>query len=300
MRSASHRHGPQHLAALLPDGPVHYADFGGSGRPIVLVHGLGGSHANWLCVAPDLTKHGRVIALDLAGHGRTQSLGRTATVGANRRLLGRFLDEVVIEPAVLVGNSMGGYLVLAEAAAEPAKATSLVLVDPAVPIARGGAFDPQVLALFTAMAIPVVGELLMRLRTRSPEKAVSQMLALVCADPSIVDADVLEAHVALARERSSYGGVVGRDFLAAQRSLMMRLVRRRRFFDMVATIACPALIVQGDRDRLVRLANARALAAARPDWELEVIEGVGHVPQLEAPERFIAIVGAWLSNRRDG
>src|SRR5512144_1647563 len=109
------------------DGPVHYADYGGSGRPIVLVHGLGGSHLNWLPVASRLAALGRVLAIDLLGHGRTPSSGRTARVGANRALIGRFLDEVAGERAVLVGNSMGGYLCLAEAAAEPDRIASLVL-----------------------------------------------------------------------------------------------------------------------------------------------------------------------------
>lgn len=292
----SRRSPPKYLEADLL-GPVHYVDFGGSGRALVLVHGLGGSHANWLASASELTEYGRVLALDLAGHGRTRSLGRKATVGANRRLLGRFLDEVVGEPAVLVGNSMGGYLVMAEAAAEPAKVTSLVLVNPAVPIAHHAGFDAQVLALFTAMAIPVVGELLVHLQGRSPERTVRSLLALCCADPTLVSEHILEAHVALARERASYGRVVTRDFLAAQRSLMVRLLKRREFAAMVSRIACPALVVQGDRDRLVKLANARALAASRPDWDLEVLEGVGHVPQLEVPERFVAVVGRWLTTR---
>ena len=61
------------------DGPVHYADFGGTGRPVVLVHGLGGSYANWLAVGPRLAALGRVYALDLAGHGLTPSLGRTGS-----------------------------------------------------------------------------------------------------------------------------------------------------------------------------------------------------------------------------
>src|SRR5256885_14817167 len=69
------------------DGPVHYADFGGSGRPIVLVHGLGGPHLNWLAVAPGLTPRARVLALDLARLRRTPTAGRTARVGANRKLL---------------------------------------------------------------------------------------------------------------------------------------------------------------------------------------------------------------------
>ena len=148
------------------DGPVHYADFGGSGRPIVLIHGLGGSHVNWLAVGPRLTAHGRVVAVDLAGHGLTPSLGRTARVGANRRLLGRFLDRVARGPAVLIGNSMGGYLSLAEAAAEPAKVASLVLVNAAVPLAKGERADRRVLALFAGFLLPFVGGALLRYRAR--------------------------------------------------------------------------------------------------------------------------------------
>lgn len=277
------------------DGPVHYADFGGDGRPIVLVHGLGGSHLNWLAVAPRLAAHGRVVALDLAGHGRTRSLGRTAMVADNRRLLGRFLDAVAGEPAVLVGNSMGGYLALAEAAEEPAKVASLVLVNAAVPRAPRAAFDPRALAFFAGLTLPFVGEALIRRRARrGPEQGVRDTLALCCVDASRIPRDVYDAHVELARERATYVPAVGRDFLEATRSLMGPLLSRRRFFAMVARIRSPALIIQGEQDRLVRVEAARALAAARPDWRLEVMEDVGHVPQLEAPARFLALVEPWL------
>jgi len=280
------------------EGPVHYVDFGGSGRPIVLVHGLGGSHVNWLAVAPRLARLGRVVAIDLAGHGRTPSLGRTATVEANRRLLGRFLDEIAREPAVLVGNSMGGYIVLTEAAAEPDKVAALVLVDPAVPRAPGAPFDRRVLAFFAGLVLPGFGAAMMRRRARlGPEHAVRETLAMCCVDPSRVDQDVVAAHIELARERAGYGSVVGRDFLVAVRSLTARLVRPKRFFAMVETIRAPALIVEGERDRLVRVEAARALAAARPDWQIEVLPDIGHVPQLEAPERFLAVVEPWLRER---
>ena len=283
------------------DGPVHYVDFGGAGPAIVLVHGLGGSHANWLSVAPRLIDHGRVLAIDLAGHGHTPSQGRTARVGANRRLLGCFLDEVAREPAVLIGNSMGGYISLAEAAAEPDKVAGLVLVDPAIPRAPGAGFDARVIAFFAGVLLPGIGAAMMRRRGhRSAEQNVRENLALCCVDPSRVDADVVAAHIALARERVAYGPVVGRDFLDAVRSLTARLVRRRRFYEMVATIQAPALIVQGERDRLVRVEAARALVAARPDWHLEVLDDIGHVPQLEAPARFLGVVEPWLRARASG
>src|SRR5205814_4287187 len=91
-------------------GPTHYFDFGGNaaGPTIVCVHGLGGAAWNWAALAPLLTPHSRVVALDLAGHGRTPAAGRRTTVPANRRLLDRFVREVVGERVVLIGNSMGG------------------------------------------------------------------------------------------------------------------------------------------------------------------------------------------------
>ena len=282
------------------DGPVHYADFGGRGRPIVLVHGLGGSCLNWLPVGAALAAHGRVLALDLAGHGRTPALGRSARVGDNRRLLARFLAEVAREPAVLVGNSMGGYLSLAEAALEPGRVTSLVLVDPALPMARGGGVDRRVLAMLLGLSVPLLGEALMRRRARrGPERMVRDLLALCGIDPARLAPDVYEAHVALAREREPLARAGGRDFLRAQRSLVARLFRRRRFFRMIATVRAPALIVQGERDRLVRVEAARAFAAARPDWRLVVLDGVGHAPQLEAPDRFLAAVEPWLDGRAE-
>src|SRR5438045_1242489 len=100
-------------------GKTHYVDFGGEGPPIVLVHGLGGSHANWLGIAPRLARHGHVYALDLAGFGRTPPEGRGSEVPANRALLDAFLERVVQAPALLVGNSMGGLISIFEAAHAP-------------------------------------------------------------------------------------------------------------------------------------------------------------------------------------
>ena len=94
------------------DGPVHYVDYGGDreGPTLVLVHGLGGSHLNWDLLAPLLTPHARVLALDLPGFGRSEPGSRLASVQANVDVLERFLTEVAGGPAVLIGNSMGGMI----------------------------------------------------------------------------------------------------------------------------------------------------------------------------------------------
>src|SRR3954470_4322295 len=88
------------------DGPVHYVDFGGNpdGPAVVLVHGLGGSHLNWDLLAPLLTPHRRVLALDPPAFGRSEPGSRRATVRANVGVLRRFLREVAGRRVVLVGN----------------------------------------------------------------------------------------------------------------------------------------------------------------------------------------------------
>src|SRR5262249_47261502 len=83
-------------------------------------------------------------------------------------------------------------------------------------------------------------------------------------------------------------------FLQAARSMIALLVRPEALRLAIRRIHTSALIVQGTHDRLVPLAASRALAALRPDWTLTVFEGVGHVPQLEAPEHFVATVLDWL------
>ena len=277
-------------------GPVHFADFGGSGPTMVLVHGLGGSHLNWLAVGPALAARARVLAPDLAGFGRTPLAGRSAHVRANAQLLDRFIDAVAEGPATLIGNSMGGLLAMMEAERQPEKVTRLVLVGAAQPRPPGTRFDPVVALTFAAYAVPGLGEQFMRWRAarRGPEGLVRDTLQLVCADPGRVPAEVVAAHVALARDRMDRMPWGNQAFLEAARSIVITLARRREVHAMIGRIAAPALLVQGTRDRLVSLAASRATAALRPDWTLAVLEGIGHVPQLEAPERFVATVTGWL------
>jgi pimeloyl-ACP methyl ester carboxylesterase len=282
------------------DGPVHVADFGGRGTPIVLVHGLGGSHANWLAVGERLAERGRVLAPDLAGFGRTPLAGRSSGVGANRALLDRFLGASCEEPAVLVGNSMGGLIALMEAALRPEKVAALVLVGPAQPRPILASADWTVVATFAAYALPMVGETFVRWRARllGPEGLVRQTLALCCVDASRVPPDVFAAHVALAEERAAGMPWAAEAFLGAARSVVARTIRAGWFADLVRAVKAPTLLLQGDCDRLVPLAASRAVAQSRPDWRLEVLPGIGHVPQLEAPERFVDVVGAWLDEVR--
>src|SRR4051794_10649238 len=177
---------PGTSATLDWDGPVHYVDFGGNpdGPTFVLVHGLGGSHLNWDLLAPLLTPHGRVLALDLPGFGRSEPGGRRATVRANVAVLERFLAEVAGGPSVLVGNSMGGMISLFTTASAPGSVSGLVLVDPALPGGRR-VLDPLVAAQFALYAIPFIGKRFLRRRRRrhSPLARVRDTLRLCGVDP---------------------------------------------------------------------------------------------------------------------
>jgi pimeloyl-ACP methyl ester carboxylesterase len=277
-------------------GPVHYVDFGGpqTGPAIVLVHGLGGSHLNWDLFAPLLTPHARVWALDLPGFGRSEPGGRTASVAANAAALHRFLTEVVGEPAILVGNSMGGMLSILATGENPDSVTGLVLLDPAVPGPRR-ALDPLVALMFAIYAVPFMGERVLRMRrNRTSELArVREMLSLCGVDPDGVPPEVIDRSVTLLQEREDVEGM-DKAFLAAARSLLRLLVDPRRYRKAMASIRVPVLLVHGERDRLVPVAAARDISRRHPSWRYVELAGVGHVPQLQVPARVAKEVLAWL------
>jgi pimeloyl-ACP methyl ester carboxylesterase len=268
------------------DGPVHYVDHGGApdGPLLVCVHGLGGSLVNWAALAPLLTDTCRVVALDLAGFGHTRAGAGSTGVQANRLLLQRFLEEVSGTPVILVGNSMGGLISILHAAASPSAVAGLVLVDPALPVGPTMRPDPRVAATFAMFAVPALGRTLLSLRRRSTtaDAAALDLLRLCCADASRVPDDVVEQHVDLARQRRDHPDADA-ELVAAAQSLMWVLADGRRYRAAQQSIAVPVLLLHGDRDRLVPIASARATARANPAWRFEVADGVGHVPQLEAP-----------------
>lgn len=279
------------------DGPVHYLDYGGpdDGPLMVLVHGLGGSALNWAAVAPMLARRGRVIALDLAGFGRTRSGRRSTSVHANQRLLHRFLTEVAGVPAIAVGNSMGGLITALQASRHPGTVAAAVLVDPALPVGLHARPDPLVGALFTAYAIPALGRRLAKSqrRLRSPDQRARDMLRLCCVDPSRVPEHVVDQHIGLARERH-LDPQIDEELLVAARSLVWVLARRREHAATLRSLRMPVLLLHGDEDRLVPIEAARMAAAANPRWRFVVAEGIGHVPQLEAPRWTVDQIDDWL------
>jgi pimeloyl-ACP methyl ester carboxylesterase len=281
------------------DGPINVADFGGAGDVLLLVHGLGGSHLNWMAVAPRLAEHHRVYALDLPGFGRSPLAGRRSTIAANIDLLPRVMTRFSDGPISLMGNSMGGLLSLGVAAIHPNLVRNLVLVDPAVPT-RGTAVRPRldrVSRTFLAAAfMPQWGvrRLSRAVAALGPESLVYETLRLCSADPSRIEQAVVDAHIALEAERLSQPGWQ-ESFYAATRSLVRVLALKRQVVRWVQGVVAPTLLVQGDRDRLVNVDSARWVASLRPDWEYQEFAGVGHIPMLEVPGEFLEVTLDWLA-----
>ena len=278
-------------------GPVHYLDFGGpaDGPLIVCVHGLGGSAANWVAVAPLLTGSCRVLAPDLAGHGLTQSRGRGTGVAANEALLHSFLASVAPGPVILMGNSMGGMISLLEADEHPGTVAGLILVDPALPFLAAWP-DPLVTAMFMLYLTPGVGRAVVaRERRQPPARQIAGVLRLCCVEPARIAADVIRQHVEVLDQRARFTGT-GQDSSAAIRSVVATVSYpgRRAYQRRIHAVACPVLLIHGTGDRLVPVAAARAAATGNPCWTLAEITGVGHVPQLEAPVSTARAITGWL------
>ena len=275
-------------------GPVHFVDFGGDGPPVLMVHGLAGNALNWMAVGPEIAKTHRAIALDLAGFGQSPLFGRSATVGANANLVHDFIDKVIDEPALLMGNSMGGHIAILEAASHPSYVAGLVLVDGAIPGVHVRRPEPLMLGAMAALSIPGLAYTLLdrRLRDLGPEALVRRALEIVCADPSRVDPEIVEAHIQLTREREHLGRQNARAFIQASRSIGMRMADPR-FWSRAAAVKAATLVVHGALDRLIPAAAARELVRRIPEWRLEVLEGVGHVPMMEAPDRFMRVLNRW-------
>jgi pimeloyl-ACP methyl ester carboxylesterase len=280
------------------EGPVHYLDFGGDGMPLLMVHGLGGNAMNWMAVGPQLAENHRVLALDLAGFGRTPLFNRSAALGANAELVHRFIEQVIGEPAILMGNSMGGHIAMLEAADHPHWVAGLILVDPAIPGVHVRRPDPTMLGVMAALTLPGLADFVIdrRARVLGPERLVRETIALVTVDPSRIDSAMFDAHVQLMRERGNLGRQASRAFLQAVRSLGLRMADPR-FWTRVKKIEAPTLVVHGELDRLIPLSAVRDLVRRRPDWALEVIRGVGHVPMMESPDLFLKVVNQWLTYR---
>jgi pimeloyl-ACP methyl ester carboxylesterase len=283
------------------EGPIAYRAWEGpSDTAFVLIPGLGASHLSWVQVAEGLSGLGRVIAVDLPGFGASPLAGRGAGLMDQRRVISHLIGWIHARRVILCGNSMGGAIAILQAAVEPSSVSGIVLTNSVFPWSLRALPHPLILASFGIYATPRLGERIVswRLREMDADRMVRLSLRVLAADPTSIPQDVVRALVEQTRERKDDPDVA-RSFLGAARS-MLRLGRRpevsRRALDH---IACPVLLLHGRRDRLVPVAFAAAELSRHPAWRARFFRDLGHIPQMEAPGRWLAEVADWFADTFD-
>ncbi len=282
-------------------GPVAYADFNPHGAPdgaptLVLLHGLGGNHLNWLPAAPMLAKHARVLAVDLVGFGRTPKAGRSHGLGAQSAMLERFLPEVVRGPAVLLGNSMGGALALQHAARLPDQIAGLCLVSPALSPSIGARIPLAKAARYAAQATPGLGELFMYLEGRrvGARGLFMDLLTLGTKDVNNVPPEVVEANVSILADRMEREPLAhAQSYLDVTRSLFLHLLVPGLVDGWARSVRAPVSILHGAHDHIVPHELSEDFAR-KHGFEIDLLDTAGHVPQMEDARAFTDRVVSWL------
>jgi pimeloyl-ACP methyl ester carboxylesterase len=278
-------------------GRVHHLDFGGPpDAPVALcVHGLGGSALNWGLLGPALTSTHRVLALDLFAHGDSGLPASGHGLAANRDLLHRFIGEVVGQPVVLLGHSMGAVLALSHTATAPASVRRLVVLAPPVPATAGGR-DPGLTVKRALLGLPGVAAVVdRRLARLSPGETVRRQLRQATPRPERIPLPAVAASEVQTRRRALRpDAAAGRaEQWAGILDVVDLLSRPRAWRATLAEVDVPTLWLQGADDPLVDAAHAAHLAAARPDWSFEVRADVGHLLALEDPQWTAARIHRW-------
>ena len=289
-------------------GPVDPDDRGGSPdgalrERALYVHGLGGASTNWTDLAALLAVRFEGWALDLPGFGRSQPPPRGYSVHGHGRavvdLLERVRDlpgEASGRPVHLLGNSLGGLVSLLVTARRPDLVASLTLVSPAMPVYRVPPAFSRALLLLLLPGVPTLAE--RRLSGIAPEEHVRGMVRMCFGDPSRVPAERLTQAVDEMRERTEQPWA-DRALTRSMRGLLTSYLRPgpTNAWRLARAVRPPTLITWGTRDKLVDPALAPRLAAAIPDARLQLLDGVGHVAQLETPE---PVARAVLALAEDG
>jgi len=270
------------FAEMPGDLRVHYRDQGPSGAPVVVfVHGFAANLDAWEPWAMRLQGDYRLISLDLPGHGLTRTpAGYKASLDRDVELVADLTRRLGAEHFVVVGNSMGGAVAWNFAMTHPERLRGLVLVDAAGWPGQGRSSGPP--GAFKLLANPVGRSML---RSIDPKPLAKRGLKSAYLDETLVTPALINRYVQLARAPGH------RDVLTSQTSSPGRPVTAADF----NAIRTPTLVMAGENDKLIPVADARAFAAAIPGARLVTYAGVGHVPMEQLPDRSAQDLRAFLA-----
>jgi pimeloyl-ACP methyl ester carboxylesterase len=264
--------------------PINTIDMG-EGPAIVFVHGLSGSWPNWLEQLPVFARDHRVIAMDLPGFGHSPMPREKITISAYARILDELLEKLGVDAAMVVGNSMGGFVSTELAIAFPQRVERLVLVS-AAGISTYRHRDVERIEPYLRRLAPMVAVYTGWTAARSDwivrRRGLRNMtLGLVARHPGRLPA-------ALAAEQLRGAGKPG--FMQALQANIDYPIKER-----LPEIACPTLIVWGAEDKVIPVSDASVFEELIPNSRKVIFEDTGHVAMLERPSSFNQLLGEFIA-----
>ncbi len=251
----------------------------GQGPPVVLLHGIGRTLADFADQHDLLARDHRVVSLDLAGHGGSAPLDEPHTLPALARATADCLDALGVQrPARLVGNSLGGAVAMRLAVDDPNRVASLVLVNSA-------GFGAEVTIALRLLALRPLGRLLLR-----PSRAVTRHTerALFHDRRHVTEARLAAALAAARRPQAARVMLELVGSLGTVRGVAPGW--RGELLDAVARLDVPVLVVWGDRDLILPASHLDAARARLPRARTHLFTDTGHLPQIERATEFHRLV----------
>ncbi len=248
---------------------------GGTGRPLMLLHSLLADRSSFDRVAPMLARTHRVYLLDLPGFGESDFVDGGLDAVADRVAAGIRALALTDKP-ILLGNGYGGFVALNTVLRHPDLAERVVLAD------CGAAFSEPGRAAFRGMSAAV-------------EKGGLSAIADVAMRRLFAPEYQAEHPELVAERRQRFLGLSTTTFHAAAASLATLDLRPQ-----LRGMTLPALVLVGEMDEATPSPMSVELAAGLPAATLQILPGLAHVPQLQAPDRFLAAIEGFISGAAPG
>ena len=258
---------------------IRFVDSGGSGSPVVLIHGFASALDTWDRVREELEPGHRVIALDLKGFGWSERPQGDYSPAAQAEIVLALLDQLGVSQSAVVAHSWGASVALAIALRAPERVTKIALYDAWV-------YEEQLPSAFLWSRASGIGELIFGLfyKERPGDK-----IELAFHDPSLITHEfVADVEAALDRPGTTAAA------LAAVRGQRYRQVQQR-----YATITQPTLLLWGEDDKVTTLDVAHKLHSQLPNSTLVTFGDCGHFPMIEARASSTRALADFLSTQPD-
>jgi pimeloyl-ACP methyl ester carboxylesterase len=235
-------------------------------RWMVFVHGLHSSNEHWFNQVPVFASEFRVLRMDLRGHGESDTPDAGLSIDDYTNDVAALIEHVGIEQAHVVGGSAGGFIAQQLAVRMPGVVKSVVLTGTAAQIP--GSFSPDALAE--------------GVRERGVNEFFLEFARRDTSAPTV--------------DENVYQMVMG-IMLGAGEELILRRIREGLTYNGLedaGRVSCPALVVTGEHDGTFPVALSVELWDALPNGQLSIIPDCGHIPQLECPGEYTAIVRRFI------